>query len=87
MSNNTLRLLNNSVPSSAEEISKLIQEWESEHSDFLQILLDAFCIVDLQGNITHCNTAFETLVDQSQRKILKNPRFNFFLQSETTPES
>lgn len=86
MSNNTLRLLNNPIEVSPETTKAWLAEWESEHSELLQILLDAYCIVDLTGNIVQCNTAFETLVEQSQRKILKNPQFNHFLQSETTPE-
>ncbi len=86
MSNNTLRLLNNPSHISSDELKADLLQWGENHSSLLKILLDSYCIVDLQGNIVACNIAFETLVEQSQRKILKTPQFNHFLITETTPE-
>ena len=87
MSNNTLRLVNNPTALSNEECKTQLLQWATEHSILLSIFLDAFCIVDLNGDIIDCNVAFETLTEQSQRKIFKNPHFNFFLHSETTPQN
>ena len=71
MSNNTLRLVNNASTITKEELKIQLAQWATDHSILLSILLDAYCIVDLFGDITDCNMAFETLVEQSQRKILK----------------
>jgi diguanylate cyclase (GGDEF)-like protein len=87
MSNNTLRLLNNNPAQEQENLTALLEDWHTQHEPLLHILLDAYCVLDLKGNVVKCNVAFETLLEQSERRILKNPHFNFFLKSETTPES
>ena len=87
MSNNTLRLLNNKPNLEEENFGPLLEDWHTLHEPLLHILLDAYCVVDLKGNVVKCNIAFESLLEQSQRRIFKNPHFNFFIHSATTPES
>lgn len=85
MSNNTLRLLSNVEENNTPNFQALLEEWNLEHSYFLKILLDSYCIVDLNNNLVSWNYAYEDLVEQSYKKIQKNPGFNHFFQTEVGP--
>jgi diguanylate cyclase (GGDEF)-like protein len=85
MSNNTLRLLSNTEETNTPNIQALLEEWNLEHSYFLKILLDSYCIVDLNNNLVSWNYAYEDLIEQSYKRIQKNPDFNYYFQTEIGP--
>jgi diguanylate cyclase (GGDEF)-like protein len=85
MSNNTLRLLSNPEENNTPNFQALLEEWNLEHSYFLKILLDSYCIVDLNNNLVSWNYAYEDLIEQSYKKIQKNPVFNHYFQTEIGP--
>jgi len=52
-----------------------LQAWVDEFESVLPVFLDAYCVVDVSGNIVHFNIAFAELVGESERKILKTGDF------------
>lgn len=85
MSNNTSPLQNNPTEKDAIELKAQLEKWADDHASLLEVLLDAYCVVDLANNIVATNTAFTVLVGESERKIRKNPQFNNFLKTEFCP--
>ena len=86
MPNNTLPSQNSlTSKNSSEELKINLVKWASENSSLLEILIDAYCVVDLANNIVAVNTAFTVLCGESDRKIRKNPHFNNFIKTELCP--
>lgn len=58
----------------SQPILKLItplQAWVDQFQAIAPVFLDAFCIIDISGNVVDFNIAFSDLVGDSDRKILK----------------
>lgn len=85
MPNNTSPLQNRLDEKEVAESKALLEKWADEQASLLEVLLDAYCVVDLANNIVAVNTAFTILVGESERKIRKNPQFNNFLKTEFCP--
>ncbi|MSP17943.1 MAG: GGDEF domain-containing protein [Bdellovibrionales bacterium] len=86
MPNNTLPSQNNFTSNiSSEELKIGLVKWVTKNSSLLEILIDAYCVVDLANNIVAVNTAFTVLCSESERKIRKNPQFNNFIKTEFCP--
>ncbi len=85
MPNNTSPLQNRPEESITSELKALLEQWAHDHSSLLEVLLDAYCVVDLANNIMVVNTAFTVLVGESERKIRKSPQFNNFLKTKLCP--
>ncbi|NBY21182.1 diguanylate cyclase [bacterium] len=85
MSNNTSLLQNKPTDKEAQELALQLETWAANNTSLLEVLLDAYCVVDLANNIVAVNTAFTVLVGESERKIRKNPQLNNFLKTEFCP--
>jgi len=48
-----------------------LEAWVDEFEGVLPVFLDAYCVVDVSGNIVHFNIAFSDLIGESERKIFK----------------
>lgn len=60
-----------------------IQQWLSQNQVLLEILLDAYCIVDKDNKVLHFNTAFTELCGESYRKVLKIGDFCQLIKTAT----
>lgn len=59
--------------------------WSQKHSPVLEVLLDAYCIVDLSNRVVDFNVAFTELCGESYRKVLKIGDFCQLLPTEYCP--
>jgi two-component system cell cycle response regulator len=62
-----------------------LDKWAQEHRSVLEILLDAYCIVDLDNRVVDFNTAFTELCGETYRKILKIGDFCELVKTEVCP--
>lgn len=81
--NNTSRSLSDS---SVDGLDEKLKAWIEKNRNFFDVFLDAFCIVDLKSDIIEFNVAFEELVGESHRKILKTGNFSALLNTEYCPD-
>jgi diguanylate cyclase (GGDEF)-like protein len=72
-------------PNSAEERAKL-ELWVQEHQSLLDLLLDAYCVVDRSNRVTHFNVAFTELCGESYRKVTKIGDFCSLVHTEFCPD-
>jgi len=56
----------------ALKLSPPLELWLEEFKSTLEVLLDAYCVVDISGKVVDFNLAFTELVGESHRKILKS---------------
>ena len=82
--NNTSPSPNNSEAALAASDEKL-RLWVQKHQQLLEVLLDAFCVVDLHNRVVDFNVAFTELCGESYRKILKIGDFCTLLKTEQCP--
>jgi len=80
--NNTLPSQNN-LPSTTDAL----RLWVQRHKPVIDILLDAFAIVDVQNRVVDFNVAFNELCGESYRKTLKIGNFCELLPTERCPEN
>lgn len=52
-----------------------LKEWVEKNKGMLEILLDAYCVVDKNNQIVTFNPAFMDLSGENYRKILKVGNF------------
>lgn len=83
---------NNTSPSpnkaKAEDrhIDSRLTQWVKEHGDMLNILLDAYCVIDVQKRIVNFNVAFTDLCGESYRKVSKVGDFCSYVCTELCPK-
>jgi diguanylate cyclase (GGDEF)-like protein/PAS domain S-box-containing protein len=79
---------NTSLSLSSEGASnrELLEAWSKMHRPLLEILLDAFCVVDQNNQVLDFNDAFSELCGESFRKILKIGNFCELLKTEQCPD-
>lgn len=80
---------NNTSPSPSkkeDEILEALTRWIEIQRPVLQVLLDAYCVVDKSNRVIDCNTAFEELCGESYRKIRKVGDFCTILHTEMCPD-
>lgn len=82
--NNTSLSPNNS-PEKEREFSEQLKQWAQDHSKILEVLLDAYCIVDLSNRLVEFNVAFTELCGESYRKIQKIGDFCQLIKTEFCP--
>jgi diguanylate cyclase (GGDEF)-like protein len=84
--NNTLALQSKSeAKPSTEETRAALERWVEAHRTILEILLDAYCVVDLQNQIVDFNVAFTDLCGESYRKVMRTRDFCTLLRTEVCP--
>lgn len=79
---------NNTSPSPSKEADKLnalLKTWLGDNRTFLEIFLDAYCVVDVSNNVVDFNVAFTELCGESYRKVLKIGNFCELLKTEYCP--
>lgn len=57
-----------------------LQDWIEYFEDVFPVFLDAFCVVDISGNVLHFNVAFSDLIGESEKKILRIADFRKLIQ-------
>jgi diguanylate cyclase (GGDEF)-like protein len=72
-------------PNSAAERAEL-DAWVKQNQVVLDLLLDAYCVVDSANRVTHFNVAFTELCGESYRKVTKIGDFCSLLHTELCPE-
>ena len=80
--NNTSPSKNEATPSPENQSLTL---WIQRNRGFLEIFLDAYCIVDLSNQVVEFNTAFTEVCGESYRKILKIGNFCDLFKTEMCP--
>lgn len=63
----------------------LLKEWVQKNDSFLEVFLDAYCVVDLSGKVVAFNEAFTELCGESYKKIQKIGNFCELLKTELCP--
>ena len=84
---------NNTLPSSSNELDakrkeKLrgqLKDWVKKNQLMLEILLDAYCVVDTESQVVDFNVAFTELCGESYRKVKKIADFSSLLHTEQSP--
>jgi diguanylate cyclase (GGDEF)-like protein len=80
---------NNTSPSSSSSDSSQAAEdlktWLAKNRPLLDILLDSYCVVDLENRVVDFNVAFTELVGESYRKVSKIADFCELLKTELCP--
>ncbi len=74
-----------SSASAKEAEAKLLEQWLNANRMLLDVLLDAYCIVDTANNVVDFNTAFTDLCGESYRKIKKIGNFCELIKTELCP--
>lgn len=82
--NNTSPSPSNLVNPDRQAAEKL-RSWVQKNKNLLEILLDAYCIVDLQNRVVDFNVAFTDLCGESYRKIVKIGEFCQLVTTEYCP--
>lgn len=85
-------ILNNISPSPNPDLEKekiavqqALHNWVTLYRGYLDIFLDAYCIVDTSNRVIEFNTAFTELCGESYRKILKIGNFCELIKTEMCP--
>ena len=68
------------------EMRSALERWTQNYAQLLNILLDAYCVVDTHNQIVSFNVAFAELCGESYRKITKIGDFCSLLHTELCPE-
>ncbi|MBI1859308.1 MAG: sensor domain-containing diguanylate cyclase [Deltaproteobacteria bacterium] len=68
-------------------MSEVIQQWIAKNQGILEILLDAYVIVDKGNKVVHFNTAFTDLCGESYRKVLKIGNFCDLFKTTSCPDN
>lgn len=55
----------------AIKVTTPLDLWLEDSKSILEVLLDAYCVVDISGKVVEFNLAFSELIGESHRKILK----------------
>lgn len=76
---------NNISPLNAEASQGALAQWINLNRGYLEIFLDAYCIVDVTGKVVEFNPAFSDLCGESYRKILRIGNFCELLKTEHCP--
>lgn len=72
-------------PNSAKE-REALETWVQAHQKVLDLLLDAYCVVDNANRVTHFNVAFTELCGESYRKVTKIGDFCALVHTEFCPD-
>ncbi len=72
-------------PNSAKE-REALEAWVKSHQLVLDLLLDAYCVVDNANRVTHFNVAFTELCGESYRKVTKIGDFCALVHTEFCPD-
>ncbi len=72
-------------PNSANERERL-EAWVQKNQGILDLLLDAYCVVDSGNRVTHFNVAFTELCGESYRKVTKIGDFCALVHTEFCPD-
>ncbi len=83
--NNTLPSPDNVELELDEKGRQFLVDWAKGHHNFLEVLTDAYCIVDTHNRIVDFNVAFTDLCGESYRKVLRIADFCKILRTETCP--
>lgn len=75
----------NNEEKKAEISSQALSQWVKAHKGFTEILLDAYCVVDLSNLVVDFNIAFTDICGESYRKILKIGHFCELVRTELCP--
>lgn len=77
---------NNTSPLPSNRSTKeLLEKWIIDHRSILEILLDAYCILDLKNDVVDFNVAFSELCGESYRKIHKISHFCELIKLDECP--
>lgn len=80
---------NNTSPSVADppdaDPKEAIGKWIEAHHPVLEVLLDAYCVVDSTNRVVDFNVAFTDLCGESYRKILKIAEFGELVRMQISP--
>lgn len=68
-------------------MNESLQQWITSNQPLLEILLDAYCIVDKDNKVVHFNTAFTELCGESYRKVLKIGDFCQLIKTVFCPQN
>ena len=75
-----------SGPAEGKSDAELLRLWVQSNQAVLEVLLDAFCVVDMQNKVVDFNVAFTELCGESYRKILKVGDFCTLIRTEHCPD-
>lgn len=83
--NNILHLPSEEIR--GKTVKEELHKWLSENSGLLEVLLDAYCVVDRENTVVGFNIAFTELCGLSHRRILKTGNFCKLLLTERCPDN
>lgn len=75
----------NNEEKKAEILSQALSRWVKAHKGVMEILLDAYCVVDLSNVVVDFNIAFTEICGESYRKTLKIGHFCELIRTEFCP--